>query len=149
MLQINVAKDVDDGDEGAIGVLFELGHFIAVEDVSGRYEPEKHAHPMETNDQENPVAVDRSVDCKSHDAGRDGAQPPEELEDDSEPSEDELVDILAADVFVERRQGPADAHQRQDGGHDVQILDVTRMWFEPDQIELNEEHGRRFYKGVR
>lgn len=111
MLQIHIAKDVDYGNEGAVGVLLELGHLVPMEDVPRRYEPEEHAHPVEPDDEEDPVAVHCRVDGERHDPGGDGAQPPEELEDDAQPSEDELVDVLPANVLVEGSQSPADAHQ--------------------------------------
>ena len=85
LLQVDVAEDVDDGDEGAVGVLLQLGHLVAVEDVARRDQPEEHAHPVQsyhiisyyieiksiqskrnTYDEEDPVAVDGSIDSQSN-----------------------------------------------------------------------------------
>ena len=48
LLQVDVAEDVNDGDESAVAVLFQLGHLVAVEDVARRDQPEEHAHPVQS-----------------------------------------------------------------------------------------------------
>ena len=48
LLQVDVAEDVDDGDQGAVAVLLQLGHLVAVEHVARRDQPEEHAHPVQS-----------------------------------------------------------------------------------------------------
>ena len=72
--------------------------------VSINLYPGDHADPVHEAEEEEPGAVRGRVQDEAEAARADGAEAPQQLEDDAEPREDEAVQVARADVLVERGQ---------------------------------------------
>ena len=78
---------------------------------------------MEDDHQEHPVVVDGGVKDEDEDSGGDGAEPPHELEDDSDPGEDQSVNIVLSNVLGEGGQRPAHVEQGESHADHVDLLE--------------------------
>ena len=66
--------------------------------------PSDHADPVHEPEEEEPGVVGGGVEDEGEAARADGAEAPQQLEDDAEPRQDEAVQVAGADVLVERGQ---------------------------------------------
>ena len=66
--------------------------------------PRDHADPVHEAEEEQPGVVGGGVEDEGEAARADGAEAPQQLEDDAQPRQDEAVQVARTDVLVERGQ---------------------------------------------
>ena len=66
--------------------------------------PGDHADPVHEAEEDEPGVVGGGVEDEREAAGADGAEAPQQLEDDAQPRQDEAVQVARPDVLVERRK---------------------------------------------
>ena len=115
LLQVDIAEDVDVGDKNAQPHLLPPGQLLSFEGSIAGEDPEHHGDPVEGDDKEDPVGVDGGVEDEDEHPAGDGAQPPDKLEDDAQPGEDEPMHVVLPDVLGEGGEGPAHVEEAQ--GH--------------------------------
>jgi len=101
---------------------------------------------MKDDHEEDPVGVDGGVEDEDQDPGGNCPEPPHELEDDTNPGEDQPVHVVLADVLGEGGQRPAHIEQREGHGDDVDLLD--RVSTDAGNVGLDEEEGHRLCEPV-
>ena len=66
--------------------------------------PRDHADPVHEAEEDEPGVVGGGVEDEGEAACADGAEAPQQLEDDAQPRQDEAVQVAGPDVLVERRK---------------------------------------------
>jgi len=141
LLQVDVAEDVDVGDKDAQPDLLPPGQFLSLEGGIAREDPEHHGDPVQGDHKEDPVRVDGGVEDEDEHPAGDRAQPPDELEDDSEPGEDEAVHVVLPDVLRERGERPANVEEAQGHRDHVDLLHQVGVGARDVKLDEQESHG--------
>lgn len=68
LMQIDIAEDVDPAEKKGVKEALRERHSLPVEKVLGQQQPKNHRDPMGRDDNENPLMINRRVDCEGDDA---------------------------------------------------------------------------------